>query len=80
MKVNTGLGHRTEQLILEKKVFGEVFIDKVIDWREQLEIVGTECDLNGLTSPYTYIAKQLTFAFEIEAVGLYTDMMKHTQE
>ena len=39
-------------------------------------MLGIECDLNGIASPYTYIAKERTLAFCSGAINLYRDMLR----
>ena len=65
--------------ILDKS-YGEIFCEKVIDSSKQYEILGIECDLNGISSPYTYVAKEYTLAFCSAAVPLYRDMLRQNPE
>ena len=43
-------------------------------------MLGAECDLNGIASPYTYVAKEQTYAFCSPAVSLYKDILRQNPE
>ena len=60
--------------------YGEVYLDKVITDNDQYEMLGSECDLNGIASPYTYVAKEQTYAFCSPAVNLYKDILRQNPE
>ena len=51
-------------------------MEKVINNSDSYEMLGIECDLNGIASPYTYIALDRTLAFCSGAVTLYRDIMR----
>lgn len=77
--VQSVIGPRKEISILEK-TYGELFMEKVVNSSEKYELLGIECDLNGIASPYTYIARERTLAFCSGAVALYRDIMRQNPE
>ena len=78
-KVKTEPGPRKAQMMAEK-THGEVFLEKVINSNDKYEILGDECDLNMVASPYTYIAKDRVVAFVTGAVSLYRDILRANPE
>lgn len=73
--VQSDVGPRKQKSIISKD-FGEIFLEKVINSSDRYEMLGIECDLNGIASPYTYIALDRTLAFCSGAVNLYRDIMR----
>ena len=55
---------------------GECFLEKVIDSSVEFEVLGPESDLNGIASPYTYVAKERTVALCSPSVQLYRDILR----
>ena len=47
---------------------------------DSYEMLGLECDLNRLVSPYTYVTKERTIVFEAGAVNLYRDILRLNPE
>jgi len=43
-------------------------------------MVGPESDLNGITSPYTYVAKERTIAICSPSIQLYRDILRQNQD
>ena len=72
-------GKRKEMSVLDG-TYGEVYLDKVITDNGTYEMLGAECDLNGIASPYTYVAKDQTYAFCSPAVNLYKDILRQNPE
>ena len=74
-KVRTVNGARKKMSVLDG-TYGEVYLDKVITDNDTYEMLGAECDMNGIASPYTYVAKEQTYAFCSPAVNLYKDILR----
>lgn len=79
-KLPTEPGPRREALVLKKTVLGDVFLDKVIDSKVQYEMLGPEGDLNGLSSPYTYVAKERTISICSPSIQLYKDILRQNND
>lgn len=79
-KLPTEPGPRREALVLKKTVLGDVFLDKVIDSKVQYEMLGPEGDLNGLSSPYTYVAKERTISICSPSIQLYRDILRQNND
>ena len=58
------------------KTYGEIVVEKLIDSSKEYELLGIECDLNGIASPYTYVAKERTLVFCSGAVSLYREILR----
>lgn len=66
---------------LVSKHFGEIFMEKVINPEaEKFEVLGDECDLNSVTSPYTYIAKDRVVVLGSAVIQLYRDILRQNPE
>lgn len=66
---------------LVAKHYGEIFMEKVINPEaEKFEVLGDECDLNAVASPYTYIAKDKVVALGSAVVPLYRDILRQNPE
>ena len=79
-KLSTDPGPRREAIVLQKSVLGEVFLEKVINSKVQYEMLGPEGDLNGLSSPYTYVAKERTISICSPSIQLYRDILRQNND
>ena len=59
------LGSRSPVLIQKGEVYGKVVCKQNSNGQECFTIIGEECDLLGVTSPYSYIAKEPTLVYSI---------------
>ena len=55
-------------------------MDKVVNQGDNFEMLGFECDLNGMASPYTYVTTARTIVLETGAVNLYRDILRKCPE
>lgn len=80
MKLKTEPGPRLQAQVLQKTTFGECFLEKLINSKDPYEVLGPESDLNGMVSPYTYIAKERTIAICSPSIQLYRDILRQNQD
>jgi len=73
-------GSRSTALVQKGEAFGKVFCTQDADGRETYQIIGDECDLLGLASPYTYIAKEPTLVYAVPVEPFYRGLLAQNPE
>ena len=69
-------GSHISTQIQKGKEFGQVICTrKVSEPQERVTMIGDECDLLGIASPYTYIVKSKTLCYCIKFEQFYKDML-----
>lgn len=69
-------GSRTSKLIREGKEYGELFCTRSAEQlSEKATMIGEECDLLGLASPYTYIVKKRTLMYTVPVESFFKELL-----
>ena len=68
-------GSRSTALVQKGEAYGKVFCTQDANGRETFQIIGDECDLLGLASPYTYIAKETTLVYAVPVEPFYRGLL-----
>lgn len=62
------------QTLIQKGEYGKAFLQQDIS-SENTELFGIECDLLGITSPYSYIASSPVYAYEIPFEAMFKTLL-----
>lgn len=74
--IRTDPGSNITSLIMAGKEYGQVLCSRTVaNLPEKATMIGEECDLLGMASPYTYIAKQRTLVFVTKVEKFYKEML-----
>ena len=74
--IRTDPGSRTSTLVQKGQEYGEVLCTrKISDLQERWTMIGEECDLLGMVSPYTYIVKAPTLVYTIKVEHFYKELL-----
>lgn len=73
--INKELSSRTATLIQKGEAYGKVFCKQEANGQETYSLIGDECDLLGIVSPYTYIAKERTLIYTCPVEQFYRNLL-----
>ena len=74
--IKTDPGSRISNLIQKGREFGQVLCSrKISGLQERVTMIGEECDLLGIASPYSYIVKSKTLAYQIKVDSFYKELL-----
>ena len=76
--IRTDPGTRTETLIQQGREYGQLLCTREIKELQEnvVTMIGEECDLLGLASPYSYIVKSKTLAYTIKVETFYSQLLQ----
>ena len=69
------LGSRSATLVQRGEAYGKVFCTQGSNGQETYPCIGEECDLLGITSPYTYIATEPTLVYAVPVEAFYRSLL-----
>ena len=74
--ITTDPGSRIATLIQKGQEFGQVLCTRShTSLQEKATMIGEECDLLGIASPFTYICKKRTLAFCIKVETFFQELL-----